>query len=220
MATATMPRVGDEIKLDANPQTFALKFATGKTVPSRFPGGRVMFTAIDDRKLFLNDADASDFEHGLIEQRIGPADFIRVSRVAHGRGGGFAIRVERVEDEPQRDTRNSRDYTPELTRSIEMARERTASASSERTLPAPAATTSTNYQERNNGNNTANLPSNSTPALSQTAARFMGAYKDAVDILIESQGYAKRQGLLLDIRCEDVRCLAATIMIDNQKGGR
>jgi hypothetical protein len=48
----------------------------------------------------------------------------------------------------------------------------------------------------------------------------MVAYKEATDILLEERAYAQRLGLALDIRCEDIRCLVALIMIDAQKGGR
>jgi hypothetical protein len=66
-------------------------------------------------------------------------------------------------------------------------------------------------------------PPPSAPAakeFSTVSLRFMAAYKDATDILIEEKAYAQSRGLALEIRCEDVRCLAATIMIDQQKGGR
>jgi hypothetical protein len=53
---------------------------------------------------------------------------------------------------------------------------------------------------------------------SRTALRFLGIYKDAVDILVQIQGYAKSEGLLLDVRCEDIRRLAVTIMIDAKDG--
>jgi hypothetical protein len=55
--------------------------------------------------------------------------------------------------------------------------------------------------------------------LMPVTGKFMAAYKAAIDTLVEAKVYAQRQGLAIDIRCEDVRCLAATIMID-AKGGR
>lgn len=56
-------------------------------------------------------------------------------------------------------------------------------------------------------------PENSTPA------RFLAAYKSAVDVLFEAKAYAQGRGLSLEISCEDVRCLAAAIVSD-AKGGR
>jgi hypothetical protein len=52
------------------------------------------------------------------------------------------------------------------------------------------------------------------PPITPQSQRFMAAYKDAIDVLLEARAYAQRQGLALEIRCEDVRCLAATVMID------
>jgi hypothetical protein len=51
--------------------------------------------------------------------------------------------------------------------------------------------------------------------MSPASMKFMSAYKAAIDILLESRGYAQRQGLALEIKCEDVRCLAATLIIQN-----
>ncbi|HEY6343440.1 MAG TPA: hypothetical protein VIY49_18240 [Bryobacteraceae bacterium] len=61
----------------------------------------------------------------------------------------------------------------------------------------------------------------STPVpepIAPVAARYMAAYQIAVDMLLEARTYAQRKGLPLEIRCEDVRCLAATLMIDAQRG--
>jgi hypothetical protein len=95
----------NEIKLEYGvAQKFALKFATGKAVQSSFPGGRVMFTAVDERKLFLNDEDANDFERGVRDLGIvAGEDFVRVTKVRHPRGGGHSLRVERVEDDTSQD---------------------------------------------------------------------------------------------------------------------
>jgi hypothetical protein len=41
----------------------------------------------------------------------------------------------------------------------------------------------------------------------------------AIDVLLESQIYAQRKGLVIAITCEDVRCLAATCFI-NAEGAR
>lgn len=61
------------------------------------------------------------------------------------------------------------------------------------------------------------LPSN---ALTPIAARFSAADMVAIDTLIAAREYAQRKGLALEIRCEDVRARAATIMIEQSKGGR
>lgn len=50
-----------------------------------------------------------------------------------------------------------------------------------------------------------------------TSGRLLSAYMVAIDTLIESRAYAQRKGLAIEIHCEDVRCLAATIMIEQSK---
>jgi hypothetical protein len=209
MATAISSARSNEIKLETNhPQTFALKYSTGKPVGQ---WGNVMFTAVDDRRLFLNTEDAGEFEHALKDLNVQPAEFIKVTRVKHGtaRGGGFSIRVELVEDPqpPPIKQLTDRDYTRNLEQSI-------ANAAEARRVQAQRRADEPSSPVRvSDDSPTANVAS-----LSPTSLRFMGAYKDAVDALIQTQGYAKSKGLLLEIRCEDVRCLAATMMI--QAGGR
>lgn len=64
------------------------------------------------------------------------------------------------------------------------------------------------------------LPTLPSAPLTPQSTRFMAAYKDAIDVLLEARTYAQRQGLAIEIRCEDVRCLAATILISNKENGR
>ena len=208
MATATIARVGDTIKLESEPQTFALRFTKeGKSVASRFPGGRVMFTCIDERKLFMNDEEASEFEHALIEKGIRKAEFISVSRVTHGRGGGFAIRVERVEDagdirEPAwvRDAATApAARTPSRTealleKSVDMARERGPAAF--RTAPEPQ------------------TPQSISPA----AGRLCAAMCVLIDSMAEAKAFAQRRGI--DLTNEDLRCLVTTAFIQDSRGAR
>src|SRR5438309_5961644 len=93
-------RVEDhKINLSETPQVFALKKPSDGRPVGEY--GSVMYTATDDRKLFVVKDDASDFHHAMIDMQIQPGEPIRVSRVQHGRGGGFAIRVERAAPEPQ-----------------------------------------------------------------------------------------------------------------------
>lgn len=60
---------------------------------------------------------------------------------------------------------------------------------------------------------------NSLPENSSTV-RFLAAYKSAVEVLLETKTYAQGRGLTLEIRCEDVRYLAATIIADAKGGSR
>ena len=235
MATATIARVGDTIKLDGEPQTFALRFTEGKSVASRFPGGRVMFTCIDERKLFMNDEEASEFEHALIEKGIRKAEFISVSRITHGHGGGFAIRVERVEEgrDPDGDRDNApawvRDAAPAprqsreearaavptreealLEKSVEMARERGAAAfqrTPARISPEPPPAPA-------HGNNGYSADHTPKPA---AAHQLMGAFCAAIDACAAAQEYAVRKGLNVAFTSEDVRACAISIYINTER---
>jgi hypothetical protein len=213
----------NEIKLEYGvAQVFALKFINGKNLgDSKFPPflPRVLFTAIDDRKLFLDTEDAGEFEHALLDLRVQPADFISVTKIKHPRGGGHSIRVELVEDEP--DTRapeppaarSRRDPAPappsrieaQLERSVELARTHGASAFRN---PPPA-------------------PPPPPPAEPASAALFAGdaasmlaAMCAAVDAIVETQAYAQRRGLGVTFSEESVRAIGLSIYIGNQRAGR
>ena len=225
--TQTRPYLANaDIKLEYGvAQTFALKYVTGKNCgEAKFPpfGPRVMFTSIDERKLWLGAEDASDFEHALLELGIQPADFIRVTKIKHPRGGGHSIRVERVDDAG--DTRdNARDNAPawvrdaapsrieaQLEKSIEMARERGAAAFqrapariSPEPPPAPA--------HGNNGYSADHTPK-------PTAAhQLMGAFCAAIDAAAEAQAYAARKGLQITFTSEDIRAVAISAFIALEK---
>jgi hypothetical protein len=62
-------------------------------------------------------------------------------------------------------------------------------------------------------------PAQQAPPDQPVNAKFLAAYCVAVDVLLETKAYAQRKGLALEIHCEDIRCLAATLIIDQQKGG-
>lgn len=59
-----------------------------------------------------------------------------------------------------------------------------------------------------------------SPSVSAATLRFVAAYKSAIDVLLEAKTYAQTRGLALEIHCEDVRALAATLIISADKGGR
>ena len=221
MATATMPRAGNEIKFEYGvAQKFALKYTTGKNCgEAKFPpfGPRVLFTALDDRRLWLGGEDASDFEHALVDLGIQPADFIRVTKIKHPRGGGHSIRVERADDANDaddapawvRDTGSdpdmrhavrmppSREVSREealLEKSVELARERGAAAFHR----APARIS----------------PQTPKPA---AAHQLMGAFCAAIDACAAAQEYAVRKGLNVAFTSEDVRACAISIYINTER---
>jgi hypothetical protein len=199
MATAAyQPRAvgAGEIKLEYGvAQVFALRFVAGKNVEGRY-GPRVLFTAVDERKLWLDAEDGSDLERGMRELGIQPAEFVRVTKIRHAHGGGHSLRVERAEEE------------------------RTTGAQPWQGAPDPQQQRGETRTSNNSNNN--GLPPNGTPNTppAPRAARYMAAYKDAADVLIEAKAYMQRKGFPIEIRCEDLRCLAATMLIDAQKGGR
>lgn len=202
-------RVDDhKIVLEPNiPQVFALKQPMkGKEVGQY---GSVMYTAIDERKLFIVAEDVSDFHHTMQDMQIQPAEFIKVTRVKHGgRGGGYSIRVERVPDdgdarEPVTETQLERD----LTRSIEAQRERIAHPGAGRN-PAPqsAAPRTTTSINTTNG-----------PTITPASAKLCACLMAAVDAAIEATAYASRKGMELRFSSEDIRTMANTLAMN---GGR
>jgi hypothetical protein len=222
MATpANGPRaVSNDITLEYGiAQTFALRFITGKNVPSRYPGGRVMFSAIDERKLFLSDEDGSDFERALRELGVQPADFIRVTKVRMPRGGGHSLRVELVPDE--------------------------ASAPVSMTAPAPAAgrlppqvsTRSTQHETRSTLERDleASLQQRRQPrppapaeaidraatGITATTAQLCAAFMVAIDAMNEARKYSQRSGFGdIVFNSEDLRAVALSVYIGQQRGGR
>jgi hypothetical protein len=223
---------GNEIKLEPGvAQVFALKFVTGKNLgDSQFPPymPRVLFTAIDDRRLYLDAEDGSNFEIRLRELGVRPADFIRAIRIR--KGGGIA--VERVGDPdtqpdthpdmrhpavrmpaqtapPSREEARAAVPTREealLEKSVEMARDRGAAAF-QRTpsricpdpAPAPAVPTT------NNGDH------------SVRAHQLKGSFLAAIDAIAEAQKYADAQGLKVTFTSDDVRAAAISVFIQAEK---
>lgn len=207
MATAINSARADEIKLETNiPQTFALKFSTGKPVGN---WGNTMFTAVDSRRLFLNAEDAGEFEHALLDLRVQPAEFIRVTRVHHGgRGGGFSIRVERVEDVPETDAR----LIARLERSVALAREKSGSPAAPDRAPEPEKL----HQQVQQVNSSAAAGLVVTPA----SAAMCAAMRSAVDAILETQAYATKRGLGLTFSEESVRAIGLSIYIGQQQAAR
>ena len=232
-ATAISPRGDDQIKLTGGPVVFALRFMTGKDVQSKFPGGRVMFTAVDERKLFLNDEEANEFEHALLDLGIQPAEFIRVTRVTHGRGGGFSIRVERVEDDPDPAPAPTRRHGParaeapsrieaQLEASIPLARQHGAAAFHEKKRAAAPEEETTARKDRYN-TSTSGQPE-STPAAPASAkgsmsALLAGALCASIDAYAIATEYAITRGCPVAFTSEDLRSSANTFLIQHWRDG-
>lgn len=201
MATAIAPRPPKFVPALNAPQVVAIASVPGRLVPSEFGPSEVVFSLTDGRPWYVPQVIANE----IYAAGIMPRQQIEVTAVGKKKTEVRIVPVQTaLAREPQSGRYQSsgsartlgwspdRDYTPELEKSIEQVNaERARAAAAAHPQAGP---------------------------LSPTSLRFMGAYKDAVDALIETQGYAKGRGLLLEIRCEDVRCLAATMMI--QAGGR
>jgi hypothetical protein len=216
MATAARS-YSDEIKLTAVPQVFALKFIAGKDVISKFPGGRVMFTLADSRKLFLNDEDANEFEHSMLEQGIGPTDFMSVSRVSHGRGGGFSIRVEKIDDEGSA-------IESQLEQSVAIARHgQNPSLRAKETTAPPQQERAAHSGYRGTLNN--NQPNNPTPeppaaAEGGTMGQLLaGALCASIDAYVLASEYAQSKGLALTFAAESIQASANTMLIQYWRDG-
>jgi hypothetical protein len=219
----------DQIKLGPRPEIFALKFLTGKDVQSSFPGGRVMFTAVDGRKIFLNDEDANELEHALADQQIRSGQEIAVSRIQHGRGGGFAIRVELAETRrsDRRDPAPARhgsatprtwgDFTANptteelLDRSVRIAQHDPAAFRQDRHVQramVPA------------GPEMAAPPASAKGSMGKLLA---GSLIASIDAYLLAADYAKAKGvpvsIKLDFNGEDIRSSASVMQIEYYRSG-
>lgn len=218
------------------PEIVSLRFAEGKLKPSTLPNTPpdVQFTLVDGRTMYLPTAAAEE----IYRNRIQAGAPLQVCR---RQGGKFEITPMSIEaSAPAFHSNNApAPVQPAAPATHERAQVSTPAANQAPAItPASARVTrrapqpdpdpwspegyaaSTPPAQRSAA--PVQLPHPQAGPLSPTSLRFMGAYKDAVDALLETQGYAKSKGLLLDIRCEDVRCLAATMMIQASKdaGGR
>ena len=240
MATAINSARTDYIKFETNvPQTFALKYSTGKEVGEH---GNVMFSTVDGGRLFLNPEDTSEFEHALSDLQYKPGEPIRVTRVKHGkeRGGGFAIRVERTQQ-------TEREWADNLEQKLQASvRARTTNGSlrnangsaraltdqelvmaglvPEKPASAIAVTPAGTAASKDTPSNGSANGAAAHPPAAEWAGRnkFACAYGRALGLLVDFKA-AYKQHDLGPIRLEDIRALAATILIDDSKcngGGR
>jgi hypothetical protein len=181
------------------PQVVALAYSDGREFPSKIAGAppQVMFTLVDGRRVFWPQPFADSLRNSGIEANM---PFEVVKRETEKGRTQLQFRAVQKVTQPA-------------------PRQQDAPAQTlERIYTAPAIAVANAVHERASGPTNTEHRNHTAPASPQSA-RFMSAYKDAIDVLLEARVYAQRQGLALEIRCEDVRCLAATIMID-AKGGR
>jgi hypothetical protein len=173
------------------PIELALRSIEPKQAPDNgFPGSGGMMFSTSVGAVYLDDESAREVIEEIRANDVGPGELVRLMKCKTSHGGS-RFTVERVGG---RDAggHNVPDRGPRYEYDEP---QRTAVA----VVPQRSAAT---------------VAQPITPA----SAKFLAAYMVAIDTLIEAQVYAQRKGLMLTIACEDVRCLAATFVI--QEGGR
>jgi hypothetical protein len=226
-----------DIKLEYGvAQTFALKYTTGKNCgEARFPpfGPRVMYTSIDDRKLWLGADDASDVDHALLDLGIQPGEFVRMTKIKHPRGGGSSIRVERADEQPRQPRETRYDNAPEWVdappaQAWEQPRPTREEALLEQSV-ALARQHGARAFQRPPSRVSPETPPAAAPASTDTsdhsgfAHQLKPSFLAAVDAIREAQRYADAQGLKVTFTSEDVRATAISAFIQAEKaamGGR
>jgi hypothetical protein len=221
MATAiNTPRAhAGELKLEAGiPQVFALKFLEPKGFEGSF-GMRGMYTVADEgygeRKIWMDWEAASNLAIELRRLKIQKGEPIQVMKVKHERGGGTGYLVSRptqtapAQDVPEWVTRTEAPTPTEamLAQSVAMVRQHG---------PQVFRATPETREVR------AIMPDAgiSHEALAPGAEGIAAALKAAIDASLEATVYAARKGLELAFSEESIRALAATVYIQNAKGGR
>jgi len=191
--------MSDVIKLQTNvPEVIALEFAVGKPVTSQFGGDQVMFSTTDGRRLYLPPFVADKIHNARITPKTPFA--ICKREVTHG-------------------NRRSVEYQ------IETPNEETATASVNATAvrvgtSAPAATTTkqpATHVTNGGGNVPPSVPT-TAPETPEMAA-MIEAHKRAIDVAAVAEDYAKSRGLAIHYAAEDIRAIAATIFIQQSRGG-
>jgi hypothetical protein len=181
------------------PQIVAIAAIPGKMVPSM--GGdapsEVCFTLVDGRPWYVPQVIA---DH-IYAQGIQARQQIEVTGLGRKKTEVAITPVQARIPTSIQPRSAEHDYTPELTRSI-------AQANAARAVP-PVVVTANEIHVRQE-------LEKSEVTLNQ---KFLAAYMVAIDTLLETKTYAQRKGLALEIHCEDVRALAATLIIDQQKNG-
>jgi hypothetical protein len=186
------------LKLQTNvPETIALAFAEGLPVSSAFGGDQLMMTLVDGRKFYCSP---------FVAQKIAAAGI--------GANQPFTI--------CKREVANGNRRTVEY--QIE------AAAFSENATAVGSTSSSNLTSQSYNGNAARSLHVMSAPpatppppppaAAPAPAPDMSGCYREAIEVTLGAISYAKEHGLLLTPTFEDIRCMAATLLIDSRKGGR
>lgn len=207
------------------PVELKLLAVTSKNVKSRITNEFQGMFSTSRGALYLDAEPAGDVERQVRDLQIAPGDVVRITRIQTSHGGcrWHVARPPELEQQlrdsltnVERNRNGNGRYMPAAPMSDEThARVFAAPASAP---PGPAGPGG-HYNGHQNGAPASPPAHDNAAPLSQRALKYMSAYKDAADVLIATKEYIHRQGILVDLRLEDVRCLAATITI-NEGGGR
>jgi hypothetical protein len=208
MATLTTAPRSNEVKLDYGvPQVVAFKFLQAKVFDGSF-GQRALFTLADDRRMWLDAEDGSEIERSLREIGVQRGELVRLTKVKYPRGGGHAIRVERVADSYAAPA-PADDIAGQLERSVAIARTEGPQAFRRNAHVLPdAAPLASPVQSAAAG---------VTSGDQFTAARLTTAYLAAIDAVAEAQAYADKRGLKVTFGSDDVRATAISAFIQAEK---
>lgn len=210
--TQTSPKT-DEIKLEYGvPQVVAFKFLQGKSYTGNY-GTRFLYTMSDDRRMWVDHEDGADIERQLRELGAQRGEFVRLTKVRYPRGGGHAIRVERVAESYEAPAASGNDDTAaQLEKSIAIARSHGAQAFQRNAHVLPAAAAASPDSQA-----AAAAVRDNSPHDNPVAARLMSCYMSALDAVHEAQQYATRKGMGITFTSDDIRASAITLYIQHEK---
>jgi hypothetical protein len=182
-------------------ESIALKWTDGKEVSSPYSGDQIMYTLTDDRRWFADLYVADQIDALKLE----PGEYFNVCKVEQRQGNSRTVRVVVSEIQEAAGAVQGKPAAPFTTSGQPPRRDglahSTSIASISPTVPSAA-------------------PAAKLNGAGETAAdQLARCYRDAVDIALATQAYAKEKGLLLTPEFGDVRAMAATLSIA-ENGGR
>ena len=213
MATTTMPAQG-EVKLEyGRPEHIAFRFLTAKLFDGSF-GQRALFSLEGERRMWLDAEDGSEVERQIRELGIAKGEMVKVTKIKYARGGGHAVRVERLAEGYAAPADVAHDDTAaQLEKSIAIAREQGPQAFQRNAHVLPAAAAAPAGIQTAAAALRVSDGSNDNPV----AARLMSCYMASIDALTEAQQYADRKGLKVTFTSEDCRATAISAYIQFEK---
>jgi hypothetical protein len=205
----------ETLKLETNiPTEMALAFEKGRIVESQFGGQQVMYSLLNDYRIYLPLPVAHTIEQDLAIGRHTP---FTITKRESGSGKEKKVRYEvaRIEAMPQAPTPLAKELSPQA-------------PATPATVPQSATNTPQNGHAVTKKDTSTTQPQLSSQtsqaaqplrAYTDRAKRFMACFVDAFDVVVEVERYAARRSFTIDLSTADsVRALATTFYI-NDKGG-